>query len=253
MAHLIACRTGVYSGCDNPYEMLAKAGVAGAEVAPPGDGDYQAMKKMADEAGVRITSLSTGIALADEENLTNFDKVIEGAGSIGTGIIFVSVKGSDEVERSALFDRWRKTADKAGEHNVTLAVETHEPFGHNAAVAVETMKDLNHPNVGMNFDTANIYYYNHDVNGVEELKNELDYVVSLHLKDTPGGYHDHNFPVLGEGIVDFPATFKILDEKGFTGPCTLELEGPLTSGKPLEERHAAVVACMDYLKSIGAC
>ena len=253
MANLIACRTGVYSGADNPYEWLAKAGVTGAEVAPPPDGDYQAMKKMADAAGVVISSLSTGIALADEQNLANFEKVIDGAGSIGTPIIFNSVKGSDEVERSVLFDRWRKLGDKAKACGVVLSVETHEPFGHNGTVAVETMKELDHPNIGMNFDTANIYYYNENVDTVEELKKEIDYVASVHLKDTDGGYHSPNFPVLGEGIVDFPEVFKILEEKGFTGPWTMELEGPLTANKTIELRHASVVACMDYLKSIGAC
>lgn len=253
MANLIACRIGVYHGCENPYEMLSKAGIAGAEVPPPADGDYEAVRRAAEDAGVVVSSLATGIALADEDNLSAFDRVIEGAGSIGTKVIFVSVKGSDDVPRGVLFDRWRKTADKAGQHGVTLAVETHEPFGHNATVALQTMQELSHPNVGLNFDTANIYYYNHDVDGVEELKKELDYVVSLHLKDTGGGYHDANFPVLGQGIVDFPQTFRILGEKGFSGPCTMELEGPLTAGKSIEERHAAVVACMDYLKSIGAC
>ena len=253
MANLIACRIGVYHGCDNPYEMLAKAGIAGAEAPPPGDGDYEAMRSAAEKAGVSISSLATGIALADEDNLSKFDRVIEGAGSIGTKIIFVSVKGSDEIERSVLFDRWRRTADKAAQHGVTISVETHEPFGHNSDVAVQTMQELDHPNVGMNFDTANIYYYNHDVDAVEELKKEIDYVVSLHLKDTAGGYHDPNFPVLGQGVVDFPEVFRILGEKGFSGPYTMELEGPLTSGKSIEERHAAVVACMDYLRSIGAC
>lgn len=253
MDNMISCRTGVYSGCDDPYAMLATAGVAGAEVPPPPDGDYEAVKRMADASGIVVSSFSTGISLAVEDNLAAFNSVIAGAASIGTSIIFVSVKGSDEIDRPALFDRWRATLDTAGEHGVTLAVETHEPYGHNAAVAIQTMEDLDHPNVGMNFDTANIYYYNHDVDGVEELRKLLDYVVSVHLKDTPGGYHDHNFPVLGEGIVDFPETFRLLGETGFRGPYTLELEGPLTSGKDLDERQAAVVACMDYLKSIGVC
>jgi len=253
MANFIACRIGVYHGAENPYEWLAKAGVPGAEVNPTPDMDFAAESTKAQAVGVTISSLSTGIQLGNPENLEAFKRVIDGAASIGTKIIFISVKGSDEEERSVLFERWRKTADYAQERGVTLSVETHEPFGHNADVAVETMQDLNHPAVRMNFDTANIYYYNHDVDAVEELKKEIDYVVSVHLKDTHGGYHDANFPVLGEGIVDFPEVFRLLGEKAFAGPYTMELEGPLTSGKPIEDRHASVVACVDYLKSIGVC
>ncbi len=252
MANFIACRIGVYAGADNPYELLAQAGVAGAEVNPRPDMDYEAEAKKAEAAGVKISSFSTGIVLGDPDNLEAFKRVIDGASSVGTKIIFISVKGGDE-DQSVLFDRFRSIGDYAQERGVTLSVETHEPYGHNGDVAVQTMQALNHPAIGMNFDTANIYYYNENVDTVEELKKEIEYVRSVHLKDTFGGYHDSNFPVLGEGIVDFPEVFRLLGERGFTGPYTMELEGPLTAGKSLEERHAAVVACMDYLKSIGAC
>jgi inosose dehydratase len=150
-------------------------------------------------------------------------------------------------------ERWRRLGDLAGENGVVLSTETHEPFGHNGDIACRTMRELDHPNLRMNFDTANVYYYNHDIDGVTELKKELDYVASVHLKDTPGGYHDMNFPVFGQGIVDFSGVFKVLNAHGFSGPFTMELEGPLTADKTLEERVASVKACMDYLRSIGAC
>ncbi len=44
---------------------------------------------------------------------------------------------------------------------------------------------------------------------------------------------------------------RLLGDRGFTGPYTLELEGTSVEGKDLEGRHQAVVECMDYLRSIG--
>ncbi|GAG25106.1 unnamed protein product, partial [marine sediment metagenome] len=78
-------------------------------------------------------------------------------------------------------------------------------------------------------------------------------VASVHLKESAKGEpEDDDFPVLGTGIVDFPEVFRVLGERGFTGPYTLELEGPLVAGLPVEERTGKVKACVDYLKSIGA-
>jgi len=106
--------------------------------------------------------------------------------------------------------------------------------------------------LGYNFDTANIYYYNEGTDSVTELAKALEHVASVHLKDTDGLPKSLNFPVLGQGVVDFPEVFRLLGERGFTGPYTLELEGDLMTGKDLAARHQIVVACMDYLRSIGA-
>jgi sugar phosphate isomerase/epimerase len=114
-----------------------------------------------------------------------------------------------------------------------------------------TMQAVDHPHLAVNLDTANIYYYNEGLNSADELERVVEHVVSLHLKDTDGGFRSMNFPVLGEGVVDFERIFAILDDDGFEGPLTLELEGPLTSGKGVQERHAAVMASMAYLRSIG--
>ena len=67
------------------------------------------------------------------------------------------------------------------------------------------MKGVNHPNVRINFDTGNIYFYNQNTDVVAELRKIIDYVASVHLKETDGGYESWNFPALGKGVVDFPA------------------------------------------------
>ena len=56
---------------------------------------------------------------------------------------------------------------------------------------------------------------------LHELAKVLDYVAGVHLKDSGGGYKAHDFPTLGQGVVDFAAVFAQLNARGFTGPFTL--------------------------------
>ena len=94
--------------------------------------------------------------------------------------------------------------------------------------------------------------YNENMTAVGELAKVIDYVASIHLKDTSGIYQEWNFPVLGTGVVDFPEIFRMLDGRGFAGPFTMELEG--TKGVKFDEagqlRYIADSAA--YLRRIGA-
>jgi sugar phosphate isomerase/epimerase len=74
----------------------------------------------------------------------------------------------------------------------------------------------------------------------------------MHLKDTDGGFKSGKFPVLGEGVVDFPRIFKTLKDANFDGPLTMELEGDLMAGLNLDQRQEKVAACVNYLRKIGA-
>jgi len=199
-----------------------------------------------------VSSVVVPLALGEEETVQPYLERLEKVSAIGTAKVFSSVKGSDEVERGVMMARFRGIAERAAEMGVTICTETHPPFGHNAAEMLETMQDVDHPNVRINFDTANVYYYNEDCTAVSELQQVVDYVASVHLKDTDGGTKSANFPVVGQGVVDFPEVFRILGEKGFTGPYTFELEGACMKDKDPEGRFEALVACMDYLRSIGA-
>jgi sugar phosphate isomerase/epimerase len=77
-------------------------------------------------------------------------------------------------------------------------------------------------------------------------------VGSVHLKDTDGGFHSPNFPRIGTGVVDFPGVFEILGRQKFTGPYTLELEGPIVSALDVPGRVGFLRDCMAYLRSIKA-
>jgi len=118
-------------------------------------------------------------------------------------------------------------------------------------VGLQTMQGVNHPNIRINFDTANIYYYNKGLNVIEEMKKVLSYIEGVHLKDTKGEYHTWYFPALGEGIVSFKELFQLLNERGFYGPFTMQIEGIQGETVTLEETYARMEKSVQHLRDLG--
>lgn len=103
----------------------------------------------------------------------------------------------------------------------------------------------------INFDTANIYFYNEGVTSAGELQKVLPWVEGVHLKDTMGGLKEHNFSPLGRGRVDFPAVVRMLNDRAFFGPFTMELEGKARVGLTREQTLQQVEDSVRYLRSTG--
>jgi L-ribulose-5-phosphate 3-epimerase len=157
------------------------------------------------------------------------------------------------AERTAVITHLRRLGDCAAECGVTLALETHKGPTQNAHAMLELMKDVDHPHVRLNFDTGNITYYNRDVDPCAELDQVKHLVSNVHLKDNRGGFEDWYFPAVGEGgSVDFSRVRQILDEVGFPGPYTIEIEGIAGEPEPgLEERHDRVRRSVSHLRACG--
>jgi len=129
-------------------------------------------------------------------------------------------------------------------------METHPDLCQNAANMLETMEAVDHPWVGVNYDTANVYYYNEGIDTVAELTKAAGHVRGVHLKDTHGGFHDGNFPVFGEGVVDFAAIDRVLRDSPYKGPLVMELEGGIFDAGQPEELAAKVGACVAHLRQV---
>jgi sugar phosphate isomerase/epimerase len=78
----------------------------------------------------------------------------------------------------------------------------------------------------------------------------LPFVAAIHLKDSKGLYESFDFPPVGQGIVDFPEVFQLLDGAGFEGPTTLEIEF-LRHPDPEGAFARTLRESVAYLKSIG--
>jgi len=252
MANTIACRILSYGKYqDRGWSHLPEIGIENVEIPVPPPDERAAMKRKLADHGLKATSLQALCDITKPDAVEVMKPQLETCVDFVAKYCFLSAKPGD-TDRSLIWERLRGMGDVAASLGVTIVIETHPPLVTNGDLGRQTMEAINHPYVRINFDTANIYFYNENVTAVGELAKLIDSVASVHLKDTSGIYKDWNFPVLGTGVVDFPEVFRMLDGRGFTGPFTMELEG--TQGVELDEAGQLryIADSVAYLRQIGA-
>ena len=127
---------------------------------------------------------------------------------------------------AALAGRLEKVADLFADHGLTCCLETGQEDAESLRGFLET---LNRPNVGVNFDPANLILYDKG-DPIAGLKTLLPHVASCHIKDavkttTPGTWGQE--VVVGTGQVDWTAFFATLTGSSFAGTLAIEREaGP---------------------------
>ena len=251
MKNIIACNLGSYRQFGaGAYAHLAEIGLTNVEIGVPSAESVDEVQSNLNTYGLTATSLLGRCDIQSETVVSDFQSTLEIADKMGVKIIFVSVHAG-ETDKSAVYDRLRAIGENAAPSGIKVCLETHPDLIHNGDIALETMQAVNHPNICVNFDTGNVYYYNHNVTAVGEVEKVIPHVGAVHLKDTNGGYRTWHFPALGEGVVDFKAVFQTLNAAGFYGPFTMELEG--IEGEDLNEAgvQARVANSLQHLKDIG--
>lgn len=250
MKNFLSARIGCYQDHQEAgWAHLPTIGVRHVEISEPKPGELESVKQKLVDSGLSASSIEAGCDIRREDIAESMIPALEACSALGAKICFVSAH-ADELPRETAWQRLRAVGDAAAARDITICMETHPDLAFNGTIALETMKAVDHPNVRINFDTANIYYYNHECTTISELEIIIDYVGSVHIKDSTGGYRKDAFPTVGTGIVDFPEVFRIFGEYGFTGPYTLELEG--SEKRTLEEQLKHVADSVEYLRGIGA-
>ncbi|MEW6251508.1 MAG: sugar phosphate isomerase/epimerase [Planctomycetota bacterium] len=247
----ISCRVGSYGRFEAiALDHIASLGLKHVEIMVPPPDQIAAVKDDLARRGLHAASMHGECDVSRPDCAARVAAQMPAFKALGTRYMFVSCKAGDLPLETA-YARLRESGEAAAAHGVTIVMETHPDLITNAQVALRTMRGVNHPNVRINFDTANIYYYNQNIEGVEELREVLDYVGSLHLKETNRGYRTWFFPALGRGSVDFRGTFEVLDRAGFAGPLTMEIEG--CEGDPVSERLTCdrIAESVGYLRALG--
>ncbi len=248
---LIACRTASYAPFESlAHEHLARVGVRHVEIPVPAPERIDATRAALERHGLAASSLHGECDAARADIGEQVAAQMPAFAALGARLMFVSAQAG-RTPLETVYDRLRQAGDVAGRHGVTIVVETHPDLATNGAIARQTMEAVRHPHVRVNFDTANVYYYNHDVDAVEELRRVVEFVAAVHLKDTDGGFQSWHFPALGRGVVDFPAIFAVLDEAGFDGPCTLEIEGLKGEARTEQMVCERIAESVEYLRRLG--
>ena len=140
----------------------------------------------------------------------------------------------------------RRIADHAATHGQTFALETgQEP----APVLLNFLKDCERPNLGINFDPANMILYGTG-DPIEALGILGPRLLSVHCKD--GDWPDKSKPgalgsekPLGQGAVGMERFIAKLKEVGFKGPLNIEREA-----ENQEHRLADMKAAVGLLQTL---
>jgi len=252
MARVIACRIFSYGKYqDRAWTHLPEIGIRNVEMPAPPAPEWAATKRKLGDHGLKATSLQSLCDLTRPDAVEVMRPQLEACAEFGSNICFLSAKPGDTPLKD-IWERLRAMGDVAAGYDVTIVLETHPPLVTHGDLGRETMAAIDHPRVRINFDTGNIHFYNKGRTATDELAKVADLVAAVHLKDHTGRFEEWSFPVLGQGVVDFPGIFRMLDERGFQGPCTMELEG--SKGQEFTEQQQCqyVADSVAYLRSIGA-
>lgn len=271
----IACFTNSYGrfGPQAAIRLLGKAGIGWLELPIKNAGqpsyfketplltnasseaDISAARERIDAAGLAVCTcnITSGNPLEPDvvektlkklEIASRFDvsRVVAGGGEVVS-----------QEQWPQLVGHLRRIGDAAGERGITYCCETHPGVCQNADRMLEMLERVDHPRIRINFDPGNIYFYNERPDLLMELRRVLPHVAHVHLKDTNGMFQEWHFPALGTGgAVDFTALRELLEQHGFTGPCSLEIEG--IQGEPelsLDEYQQRVIDSVNHLQRCG--
>ena len=217
--------------------------------------DLQAVDRLLERNGVAVSSC-TCIAgnPAKPANLAAMLRKLDLASHFGVKFVVADAGAArDDDERGLIYASLHKIGDHAARLGITVCFETQRGLCVNHREMLRTMADLGHAHLRVNFDTANILYYNENIHGEVALAKACHMVKHVHLKDTSGKFGDWNFPALGTGGgVDFLRVYQIMRDCGFKGPYTIEIEG--IGDEPdlsLAEYHDRVVESVKYLRTLG--
>jgi sugar phosphate isomerase/epimerase len=140
----------------------------------------------------------------------------------------------------------RRICDHAAVHGQTFALETGQEPAH---VLLRFFKDVDRPNLGINFDPANMILYGTG-DPIEALDVLGQHVISVHAKDgdwppkdKPGALGKER--PLGQGAVGMERFVKKLRDIGYKAPLNIEREA-----ENQEERVKDMRAAVPYLKSL---
>jgi sugar phosphate isomerase/epimerase len=182
-----------------------------------------------DYSTLETIRMSGGIApdATWEQNWNNIRATAALAQQLGLKLVTFHAGFLPHEEKDANFARMLRrlaeTADVFKTANIALGLETGQET---APVLVQLLQKLKRPNVGVNFDPANMLLYDKG-NPIAALRVLGPWIRQVHIKDArrtkvPGTWGEE--VAAGTGEVDWRAFFATLRELNYTGDFVIERE-----------------------------
>ncbi|CAN5659365.1 hypothetical protein BH23CHL5_BH23CHL5_04220 [soil metagenome] len=204
------------------------------------------------ELALTPVSLSGHTQLQTEEGKHRFKRAIDIASELGMQIVntFTGDAQTDE-EHEAYFANVQDLCEYALSKGLKIGMETDSNMLPTARVGVDILARIDRPEVlGFNYDPGNVIYYT-GADPYEDISYALPQMVHFHLKDKIGGKGVFNFPATGVGEIDIPRLLRILEEGGYAGPISAEVEFDDKGWPDYEACLAAAKRSVENLRDLG--
>lgn len=210
--------------------------------------DLKKLRNALSRLGLQVASISAHSDLSTPEGVSYLEKALDLARVLGARVVNTGTI-EEENKKGILISNLQVLASEAAKRGVKIGLEIHGDFLKDGRAACELMEELNHPAVGINYDTGNVIFYG-GVRPEEDVENCLPWIVHFHLKDKRGGYKVWDFPPLGEGDIDFGKIFALAREENIEVPWSVEIEFDGKFQHSREFVDQAVKKSFDYLQSL---
>lgn len=266
MKNKIGCTTNSYAkfSLDRALEGIVKAGLHYVELAAlvytcrhvvpeeMSEKDFIDLKTKLRDLDLEVISISGHTNLTINKGVDEIRRRIDLAVYMGAGIVNTGTGDkTSEKPTVTLVENLKAVAKYAEKKGIMVALETHGGVTGTAKRCKSLIKMIGSKNIGINYDPANVIYYQ----GVRPEKDIIDappkYLKHFHLKDKIGGKGEYNFPAIGEGSIDFVKIMEVLRIKNYQGPFSIELEFVDKNPESPEMVDEALKRSVLYIRNLG--
>jgi L-ribulose-5-phosphate 3-epimerase len=218
----------------------------------PGADDIRELRAKLAHYGLAPSALSGHSDLTTPEGLVDGKKAVDLCVQLGLTIMNTAVGGhySEDENKDAFMGYIHELADYAAARDVQIALEVHGDIMASGQASIPLIHEIDRPNVGINYDTANCVFYG-AVEACDDIRPVVPYLKHIHLKDKRGGPRVWDFPGVGEGHVNFWGLLKILRQENYEGPFSVEIEFAGLPWPPLEEVNRSMAVSYATLSEMG--
>jgi len=233
-------------------ELAAIRGVVEHVPLNANDSTIAEINRMIAGAGLSAISLSGHSDLTTDVGIKDGVLALALCERLGITIMNTAVGGpfNDDEDENAFLKGIDDFADQAARRGVKIGVEIHGTLTGTGEKTRKLIEKVNHPNVGINYDTANCEYFA-GVRAEDDLRDALPLIVHCHIKDTTGGYRTWNFPAIGQGRIDFQNLLGQFSAAGYSGPFSVGLEFQGEPYPTLSEINRAMKQSHEFLTALG--
>ena len=198
------------------------------------------------------------VVLSGHSDLTTADGVDYGIRAVrwchdfGIAVMNTAIGGhsSQDENESAFLTGIGRLAAAADEAGVDVALEIHGDIMATGTRTLPLLERIGHPRIKVAYDTGNCEFYG-DTKAVDDIATMLPYMANVHLKDHRGGKGVWDFPQPGGGTVDFPGILAVLEQGGYAGPTSVEVEFQGEPWPPLADVDRVMAEAYTYLRDLG--